>query len=216
MPRATAPPGAALAAAILVFIFSSACCLAADSGPTTYSYDSASHLVQATNATGDGVQLQSDANGNTVSASAVSTTALTLGTVQGVQINTPGASAVLTVTVPANQSPLALALQSLTTAPGNSPITLDVYNSTGTLIASRNSTASTVLYLPTALPAGTYTVVVAPQNGATASMQVAVETAGIVAAPAGDGPVPLWAYAVLACVMLLSLRRVQPSIRPTV
>lgn len=182
---------------------------AADVGPTIYSYDDANHLIQATNASGDGAQFRSDANGNTLSASTVSETALTLGTAQSVQISNSGSNAVLDFTVPANQQPLAIVLQSLATTPSNSAITLSVYNAAGALVASTGSGGGSVLYLPSTLAAGTYTVVVAPQNAATANMQVTVENAfNLAEASSGDGPIPLWAYAILAIAMLAILRRV--------
>lgn len=150
---------------------------------TLYSYDTQNRLIQETDTTGISLQFQYDTNGNLVNVAAVTPSALAIGAGQSVQIAS-GAEALFTFTVSASQM-MSIITRSLTTSPGNTPVNISVYNSTGALVGSSSSASGATLNLPT-LTAGTYTVVVAPQNSATANLQLTLAR-----------PVAYWLPAVL-------------------
>jgi YD repeat-containing protein len=163
---------------------------------TTYSYNSSNQVIQALSSAGVGVQYQYDAAGNTVAVTAISATALAQGTPDTVTFLTPGESTLLSLSITAGQ-PVVLTESSLMTTPSNSPLTVNIYNSAGSLVGSFNTAASSSIDLSN-LPAGTYSVVVIPSSGVTGSLTLALNSE-----PAGgesgatDGPLPIWALVVL-------------------
>jgi YD repeat-containing protein len=154
---------------------------------TLYSYDAQNRLIQETDTTGISLQFQYDSNGNLVKVTAVTPSALALGAGQSVQIAS-GAEALYTFTVGANQG-LSLITRSITTSPGSAPVNISVFNSSGMLVGSGSTATGATLNLPT-LATGTYTVVVAPQNSATASLQLTLAR-----------PVAQWLPAVLQLLL---------------
>lgn len=161
----------ALAPALLAFAAS----LSRADAPILYSHDAANRLIQAVNSTGTGVGFQYDANGNLTGLNSFSPPALTPGTAQTVQITAPGGNAVLGFTSTGAGSAMTLSIQPVATVPAGAPVQVSVYDPSGALVTSESSTGSTTLSLP-ALAAGSYTVVVSPENGATGSVQVTLQS----------------------------------------
>jgi hypothetical protein len=95
------------------------------------------------------------------------TGALTTGTPASVSITAPGQSAMLTFVATAGQS-ATLTTSSVSTTPSGKAVTMSVFNPSGTQVAS---TTGTTLNL-TNLVAGTYSVLIAPADGATAALQL--------------------------------------------
>lgn len=86
-------------------------------------------------------------------------------------------------------------------------VTVAVYNASGEQVAETTA-AQTATLLLQGLSAGQYTIVLSPPAGSTATFEMAVTPpeagSGV---PAGDGPVPLWAYAALAAVLLIAIKK---------
>ena len=101
---------------------------------------------------------------------------LVLGTASNVTLSSLGQNALYTFTTTASGSVVVTA-GSITTSPANTPVTIYVYNASNTLIQSLSMTLSGTMNLGT-LAAGTYTVLVTPNNGATGSLQLTVQTGG--------------------------------------
>jgi YD repeat-containing protein len=143
--------------------------------PVLYSHDAANRLIQAVSATGSGVGLQYDANGNLTGFGSFAPPVLNPGTAQTVQITAPGGNAVFGFSSSGTGSSMSLAIGSVATTPAGTPVQVSVYDSSGTLVTSATSTGATSLSLPT-LAAGNYTVIVSPENGATGSLQVTLQS----------------------------------------
>ena len=101
------------------------------------------------------------------------TGALTLNNSTTVSLTSLGQQAALTFTVTANEA-LILAVSSITTTPANTPVTFYIYNSSGDLVTQDTITGEGAFNL-NSLTAGTYSVVVAPDNAATGSLQITPE-----------------------------------------
>lgn len=172
---------------------------------TLYSYDDANHLVQATTTTGTGVQYQYDLAGHLLQVSPITPTALDLNGAQTLDIGAAGQNAVLSFSAAAGQS-VTLNFGSITTTPANSAVTVSVYNAGGALVASTTGSGSATLTLSD-LGAGTYTVIVVPQNAATGSLQLESTVLSAQTGPSGDGPLPLWTYLLLGGVLLSIAQR---------
>lgn len=95
----------------------------------------------------------------------------------GLTLNPSGRQAIVTFTNPTAQH-VALNLRSVVTAPASKNVSLTVYNSAGVQIpgASTLITNSAATLNMENLPAGTYSVLVVPENAATATMQLAMAT----------------------------------------
>jgi hypothetical protein len=98
---------------------------------------------------------------------------LTAGTPQTLDLSSPGEDGKYTFTATAGQT-VAVGLSSIVTTPANTYVTATVYNASGTSVGSASSTASSFAVNLPNLAAGTYTVVVVPTNGATATMKVSL------------------------------------------
>jgi len=180
---------------------------------TLISYDTANHLIQATATTGSAIQYQYDLSGNVINLGTLSPTALTLGVQQGVTVGTVGQAALLRFSATTGES-ATLNLGSIVTTPANTPVTIGVYDSTGTLVGSTISSTNPSLTLNN-LAGGNYIVVVTPQNGATGSLQLASSgTGGGGSSGNGsDAPLPLWAYVVLGAGLLwIGVRKQRPAL----
>jgi hypothetical protein len=99
--------------------------------------------------------------------------ALTMGTPANVNLAVPGQNALLTFTTTAVQT-VALTLSAVATTPAGKMVYAYVYNASGTYIGSTNTTSGITVNL-TNLAAGTYSVLIAPQLAATATLQVKVQ-----------------------------------------
>ena len=120
------------------------------------------------------------------------------------QVNVGGAAALFSFTTTTNQPALSLDLVSANMSPAGSPVQVDVYNASGTLLGSTIGAGGTLLDLPP-LPAGSYTVVVDAQNESTGSFQMELINTPV-GAPS-DGPLPPWTYLVLGAGLLAMLVR---------
>src|SRR6185312_2078878 len=94
---------------------------------------------------------------------------LALNTPQGVTL-VPGQDTSLTFTATAGQT-VAVGATSIVTTPASQAVTLAVYNASGTSVGSTTGTGSAAVNLVN-LAAGTYKVVVIPNYGVSATMQV--------------------------------------------
>jgi hypothetical protein len=103
---------------------------------------------------------------------AVSAT-LSSGTPFTLNLPVPGEFGLLTFTATAGQN-LALSVGSVATSPANLNLYVTVYDSTGSQVASGNTTGSFTLNLAN-LAAGSYTATLIPQWAATASAQVTIQ-----------------------------------------
>jgi YD repeat-containing protein len=186
---------------LLSVLASGAVCRAA--APMILNHDDANRLIGATSA-GSGAQFTYDANGNVASIAAASVGTLTFGATQTGQVNVGGAAALFSFTTTTNQPALSLDLVSANMSPAGSPVQVDVYNASGTLLGSTIGAAGTLLDLPP-LPAGSYTVVVDAQNESTGSFQMELINTPV-GAPS-DGPLPPWTYLVLGAGLLAMLVR---------
>jgi hypothetical protein len=99
---------------------------------------------------------------------------LTLNEASTVNLTSLGQGAAMTFVATANESVI-LSVGSLTTTPADTPVTFYVYNSSGALVDQISLTAAGTLNIGT-LAAGTYSVLVAPNNAATGSMSVEMES----------------------------------------
>jgi YD repeat-containing protein len=82
----------------------------------------------------------------------------------------PGQDTWLTFTATTGQT-VAVSASSIVTTPSNQNVTVAVYNSSGTAVGSATGTSSATVNLPS-LAAGTYSVLVVPSYGASATLQV--------------------------------------------
>jgi YD repeat-containing protein len=198
---------AALALTALVETTCPAPCYA--QATTVYSFDSSNRIIQAISSTGAGVQYQYDAAGNTVAVNAISPQALTQGTGDTVTFSTAGEAALLSITINPGQ-PVVLSESSLLTFPSNAAVTVNVYDSTGSLAASFNAATSGSIDL-SGLSPGTYSIVVVPASGATGSLQLALSagTGGSGSGGESDGPIPIWALVALGAGLLGIGRRAE-------
>jgi hypothetical protein len=105
--------------------------------------------------------------------SSVFSATLTPSTAQTVPLTAMGQTAQLNFTAAAGQT-FALYASGITSTPANVSYTVNVYNSSGTSVASGSSSSTVTLNLPT-LTAGTYSVVVTPATPATATLQLILE-----------------------------------------
>jgi YD repeat-containing protein len=173
---------------------------------TVYSYNSSNRIIQAIDSTGSGVQYQYDAAGNIVAVVAVGAQQLTAGTPDTVTLSTPGEAALLTFTLTNGQDD-SLADSSITLSPAGSSVTVDVYNSAGTLVGSFNTGTASSINL-SGLPAGTYSAIVEPASGVTGTLQLALNATG----GSGGGtaaPIPIWSLVALGMGLFAIGRRAQ-------
>lgn len=98
------------------------------------------------------------------------TGALTIGVPQAVSIASNGQFAVYAFTATAGQN-ASVNLSSVATAPVNQTVSLNIYNASGSQLASNPSAGSQTVNL-TNLAAGTYRVVIVPWYGVTAAAQL--------------------------------------------
>jgi hypothetical protein len=98
------------------------------------------------------------------------TGSLTKGTPSSLSLSEVGQSAVPTFVATASEN-VALTVSNLTSTPANTTYTIRVYNSSGSQVSSTSTSSGTTLNL-TSLAAGTYTVLIAPNTPATATLQV--------------------------------------------
>jgi YD repeat-containing protein len=96
---------------------------------------------------------------------------LALNTPQNITL-VPGQNTALTFTATAGQS-LSVVASSIVTSPAGQDVTVTVYNSSGTSVGATTGTGTVTVSL-TSLPAGTYTIVIVPYYGASATMQVTI------------------------------------------
>lgn len=196
--RDRAAPGRLIAPLVLTafagITYSDACHAQAT---TVYSFDDSNRVIQAISSTGAGVQYQYDAAGNTTAVNAISATPLAQGTPDTATFSTSGEPTLISLSITAGQ-PVVLTVSSLMTTPSNSPLIVNVYNSTGSLVDSLNTSAGNSIDL-SSLPPGTYSVVVVPPSGATGSVTLALnpEPAGGSSGPIAV-PIPMWALVALA------------------
>jgi YD repeat-containing protein len=173
---------------------------------TTYSYDSSNRVIQAISSTGAGVQYQYDPAGNTLAVNSITPQTLSIGTPDTVTFSTAGEAALLSLTVTAGQ-PVALAESSLMIVPSTAAVTFNVYNSSGLLVGSFNTSSAGSIDLSSLAP-GTYSVIVLPSSGATGSVRLALNQSS--AGGSGgdsDGPLPIWALVALGSGLLGLVRR---------
>jgi YD repeat-containing protein len=120
---------------------------------------------------------------------------LTLNQPTDVSLSFPGQYGDYTFTTNGNQ-PLLLYVGSLSTSPDNSAVLLYVYNSSGTLVTQSSiSAGGTSVNLGT-LPAASYSVLVVPNNAATATLQLALQPNASGALPPDGTPIQLATQAV--------------------
>jgi hypothetical protein len=100
------------------------------------------------------------------------TETLTPGTPLDLNLAAPGQQALLSFTATAGQT-VPVTMSSIATVPTGKSVYMYVYNPGGAQIASTSSTTQATLNL-TNLAAGAYTVLIVPQNAATASMQMQI------------------------------------------
>lgn len=108
---------------------------------------------------------------------------LTLNQSTSVSLRSPGQYGDYTFTTNGTQ-PLLFYFGSLSTSPAKSAVLLYVYNSSGTLVTQSSITASGTSVNLGTLPAGTYTILLVPNNAATATLQFALQ-------PNASGTLPL-------------------------
>jgi YD repeat-containing protein len=170
-------------------------------------HDNANRLIDATSAN-SGVQFNYDANGNVSTIAAASPVALTVGAAQTGQVSASASSALFSFTTTTGEPALSVDLVSANMSPAGSPVQVNVYNASGTLVGSITGGAGTLLNLPQ-LPAGAYSVSIEADKAATGSFQVE-----LVNTPAGaDAPLPLWSYLVLGAGLLAITIRRERAIR---
>jgi hypothetical protein len=95
-------------------------------------------------------------------------------------------------------------------SPSNAAVTVNVYDSTGTLVGSFNTATSGSIDL-SGLSPGTYSIVVVPASGAMGSLHLALNL-GTNRGGSGvesDGPLPLWALIALGGGLLGIGRRAE-------
>ena len=103
------------------------------------------------------------------------TGSLTLGTASTVNLTSTGQNGLFTFTLTGSQA-VVLTGASISTTPPNTPVTIYVYDSKNDPPQQVSMTGSGLLNLGV-LAAGTYSVLVVPNNGATGSMSLAVQGA---------------------------------------
>jgi YD repeat-containing protein len=106
---------------------------------------------------------------------------LAVGTPSNVSLPVAGQMGLFTFTATAGQT-LALDVSGITTTPANTYVTVNVYNSAGSQVASTTVQTTTTFNLPN-LAAGTYTVWLMPQYPVTGTLQITLE-------PGTTGTVP--------------------------
>lgn len=169
---------------------------------TNYSYDSLQRLTGATTGSG-GIQYSYDANGNLTSITRTSSSSLSPNQPLDINLNVPGQSASFTFSITGDGN-ATIYLNSISTSPPGSSVSVAVYNSSGALVSSTSGTTNATLSL-SGLPVGTYTVVLTPPSSSTASLQVSLAVA---AEPdMGGAPLPAWAYVLLGAGLLGALAR---------
>src|SRR6185437_4495604 len=109
------------------------------------------------------------------------TGSLTLGTATSVNLAAVGQNGLFTFTLSGSQA-IVLSGSSIVTTPANTPFTLYVYDASGRLVQYSSMTSSGVMNLGI-LAAGTYSVLVVPNNGATGSMSLTAQGAANAALP---------------------------------
>src|SRR6185437_3235594 len=102
-----------------------------------------------------------------------------------VSLPTQGQYAVITYTATGGPD-AALQLSSVSTTPANQSVYLSMYNSAGTQVASLSSSGGSTTTNLTNLAAGTYTLLVIPNNAATANLQITLG-AGVTGTLPTDG-----------------------------
>jgi YD repeat-containing protein len=95
---------------------------------------------------------------------------LSLGTSASVNLTEVGQSESLSFTATAGET-VALAVSGVTTTPANTSVNIQVYNASGSQVASASTATGTTLNM-TNLAAGTYQVLISPAYPATSAMQV--------------------------------------------
>jgi YD repeat-containing protein len=98
---------------------------------------------------------------------------LTFGTPFSLNLASPGQNALLTFSTVATQN-VSLNMASISAVPAGRSVSLYVYNASGAQVGVLSGTSSATLNL-TNLAAGTYSVLIAPQLGATATLQVTAQ-----------------------------------------
>lgn len=188
----------------LIFLPTMLLIAGAEAATTQYSYDNLGRLTQAAQTNGSTVQYQYDANGNPISSTLSNNSTLTLNTPLNINVATPGQTATLSFSATAGQS-LTLNLIGISSSPAGSAVTVSVYNPSGVLVTSSSGSTTTTLTLNN-LSAGTYSVVITPQIGTTAAMQVSLASAAVQSTDA-DAPLPAWAMLALGLGLLGITRR---------
>src|SRR6185437_8891393 len=102
-----------------------------------------------------------------------------------VSLPTQGQYAVITYTATGGPD-VALQLSSVSTTPANQSVYLGMYNSSGTQVASLSSSGGSTTTNLTNLAAGIYTILVIPNNAATANLQITLG-AGVTGTLPTDG-----------------------------
>ena len=165
----TNPDGSAYTSGACYTSSTPGCTLSLDSLPQTGTYTvTVNPDGQAT--FGAALSLPSDVTGT-----------LTLNNSTTVALTSLGQQAAFTFVATANEA-VTLSVSSITTTPANTPVTFYVYNSSNVLVNQVSLTAEGTLNIGT-LAAGTYSVVVAPNDAATGSMSVTMEPAQTTAVP---------------------------------
>jgi hypothetical protein len=111
---------------------------------------------------------------------------LTLNSSTTVSLTSPGQQGEFTFVATANEAVI-LSASSFATTPANTPVTFYVYNASGALVNQVSLSADGTLNVGT-LGAGTYTVVVAPNNAATGSVSIDMQPAQTTAVPTNGSP----------------------------
>jgi hypothetical protein len=108
--------------------------------------------------------------------------ALAVGTPATVTVGTLGQSEVLTFTTTTAGQDMALNVSGITSTPANTIYSVIVYNSSNSQVNSATTTSGATINL-TNLPVGTYSVFIAPQTPATATMQVVLQPGTVGSVP---------------------------------
>jgi YD repeat-containing protein len=107
---------------------------------------------------------------------------LTLNQSTSVTLSDPGQNGLFTFTTDGSQ-PMVLYVGSISTSPSGGSVLFYVYNSSGTLVAQGSIAAGNSSINLGTLASGTYTVLIAPNNAASASLQVTLQPAPTGALP---------------------------------
>ena len=101
------------------------------------------------------------------------TGSLTLGTAATVNLTSAGQNGLFTFTLSGSQA-IVLSGASIATTPANTPVTIYVYDANGNLVQYASMSSSGIMNLGV-LAAGTYSVLIVPNNAATGSMSLTVQ-----------------------------------------